>query len=165
MLASHFSPDVQEFIKLLHEYHVKYLIVGGEAVIYYGYARLTGDIDFFYEASPQNGENLYNALLQFWGGAIPGIEDRIELLEPGFVIQFGVPPNRIDLLNRIEGVRFREAWPEKHEVEIDIEGKKIPVYFISLEKLIKNKQAVKRPKDQEDLKYLQKIRSRKPPNP
>lgn len=47
MKVSHFSKDVREFLMLLAKYQVKYLIVGGEAVIYYGYARLTGDIDFF----------------------------------------------------------------------------------------------------------------------
>lgn len=47
MKASHFSPDIIEFISLLEKYSVEYLIVGGEAVIYYGYARLTGGVDFF----------------------------------------------------------------------------------------------------------------------
>jgi len=41
------SPDVQDFIELLAAYDVRYVIVGGEAVIYYGFARVTGDIDFF----------------------------------------------------------------------------------------------------------------------
>jgi predicted nucleotidyltransferase len=49
--ASHFSEDIQEILALLAKHQVKYLIVGGEAVIYYGHARLTGDIDLFYEAS------------------------------------------------------------------------------------------------------------------
>ena len=47
--AAHFSPDIQAFIKLLYKQGVHYLIVGGEAVIYYGYVRLTGDVDFFYD--------------------------------------------------------------------------------------------------------------------
>ena len=50
--ASYFSPDILEFIKLLHVHRVRYVVVGGEAVIYYGHARLTGDIDFFYDSSP-----------------------------------------------------------------------------------------------------------------
>jgi hypothetical protein len=41
----YFSPDILEFLRLLSIYKVRYLIVGGEAVIYYGHARLTGDID------------------------------------------------------------------------------------------------------------------------
>jgi hypothetical protein len=40
MKASHFSKDTQEFFKALGKNKVKYVIVGGEAVIYYGYARL-----------------------------------------------------------------------------------------------------------------------------
>ena len=44
MKSSHFSPDTLEFMYLLHEFGVRYLIVGGEAVIYYGHARLTGTV-------------------------------------------------------------------------------------------------------------------------
>lgn len=51
MKAAHFSKDIQDFIRLLNQHHVRYLIVGGEAVIYYGYARLTGDVDFFFETT------------------------------------------------------------------------------------------------------------------
>ncbi len=48
MQKSGFSKDIVEFLKILFEFKVKYLIVGGGALIYYGYARLTGDIDIFY---------------------------------------------------------------------------------------------------------------------
>jgi len=50
--AVSFSPDILEFIRLLHAHQVRYVVVGGEAVIYHGHARLTGDIDFFYDSSP-----------------------------------------------------------------------------------------------------------------
>lgn len=33
--ASYFSPDILEFILLLHSHAVRYVVVGGEAVIYY----------------------------------------------------------------------------------------------------------------------------------
>ena len=86
--AAHFSPDIQEFIHLLHEYGVKYLIVGGEAVIYYGYARLTGDVDFFYDRREVNARKLFETLADFWSGDIPGIEDVEELMEVGLILQF-----------------------------------------------------------------------------
>ncbi|HEX9692970.1 MAG TPA: hypothetical protein VGA22_12815 [Gemmatimonadales bacterium] len=35
--ASHFSPDTQAFIALLDQHEVRYLIVGGEAVIFHGH--------------------------------------------------------------------------------------------------------------------------------
>jgi len=43
----HFSPDLCDFLALIAKHQVRYLIVGGEAVIYYGHARLTGDLDIF----------------------------------------------------------------------------------------------------------------------
>ena len=44
---------------------------------------------------------MFAALKVFWGGSIPGITSAEELREEGVIIQFGRPPNRIDLLNRI----------------------------------------------------------------
>jgi len=64
---SYFSPDVLEFLALLARHDVRYLVVGGEAVIHYGHARLTGDIDLFYGVRPDNAERLFEALAEFWG--------------------------------------------------------------------------------------------------
>ena len=46
--AAYFSPDIREFIGALDAYGVRYVIVGGEAVIYYGLVRrssITGTRD------------------------------------------------------------------------------------------------------------------------
>lgn len=75
------------------------MIVGGEAVIYYGNPRLTGDVDFFYDSSTENTEKLYLALTEFWAGDIPGLNSVDKLQEVCVIVQFGVPPNRIDLIN------------------------------------------------------------------
>jgi len=159
-MASHFSKDTQEFLLLLARHRVNYVIVGGEAVIYHSHARLTGDVDFYYEGSRENTLKLYEALNAFWSGDIPGVSSWEELTESGIILQFGVPPNRIDLLNFIDGVAFEEAWGNRVEVTIEISGKTVPVYFLGLNELIKNKEAMKRPKDIEDLKYLWKARER-----
>jgi predicted nucleotidyltransferase len=156
--ASHFSEHIQEILLLLAKNQVRYLIVRGEAVIYYGHARLTGDIDLFYEGSPTNVDKLYQTLVEFWQGDIPQLDSSEELLEPRIVLQFGAPPNRLDLLNTIDGVSFQEAWPNKTTVHIQAKDNKIPVYFIGLEDLIKNKETIGRYKDLEDLKYLRKAR-------
>ena len=97
-----FSEDVCEFLSLLARQEVRYLIVGGEAVIYYGHARLTGDIDIFYERTAENVRRLHAALNEFWLNDIPGIEGEDELMEKGTIFQFGVPPNRIDLISDLE---------------------------------------------------------------
>ncbi len=158
MKSSYFSHDIQEFLFLLSNYEVKYLIVGGEAVIYYGHPRLTGDIDIFYKLSSNNAKRLFEALKEFWDGEIPGIQSRMELLEPGVIIQFGVPPNRIDLINRIENVQFDIAWQEKVTETFTLHDKSISIYYIGIKQLIQNKASLKRPKDLEDLKYLEKVR-------
>lgn len=156
MRASYFSKDVQDFLKLLAAHDVRYVLVGGEAVIYYGYPRLTGDVDFFFESTKKNSVRLYRTLEEFWEGDIPGLKEPEELLEPGLILQFGVPPNRIDLINRISGVTFREAWKGKKTTSVKLGEKKIPVYLIGLEELIKNKESIGRPKDIEDLEYLRR---------
>ena len=161
MKTSHFSKDIQEFLRLLSEHEVKYLIVGGEAVIYYGYARLTGDIDILYETSTENVNYLFEALIEFWSNNIPGIESSEELMEPGVIIQFGVPPNRIVLLNKIDGVTFQEAWLNRESTTMKIQNQSKSIYFIGINELIKNKEALERHKDLEDLKYLKRARNSK----
>lgn len=161
MKACYFTKDIQEFLRFLEDHRVRYVIVGGEAVIYYGHARLTGDVDFFFEASEGNTKKLYATLVDFWGGDVPGIKSHSDLMEAGIVFQFGVPPNRLDLVNQIDGVNFSEAWENKATEATEILGRTVPVYFMGLEQLIKNKEASGRPKDIQDLEYLYKAREEK----
>ncbi len=152
--ASAFSPDMTEFLLLLHKHHVRYLIVGGEAVIYYGYARLTGDMDIFYDREGENVTRLYAALTEFWQGPAPGIDDAAELLQPDLVVQFGVPPNRLDLINTIDGVTFEKAWGGRTSVALSGPERATNINYVGLSELISNKRASGRPKDQDDLLHL-----------
>jgi Nucleotidyltransferase of unknown function (DUF6036) len=155
--ASYFSPDILEFIALLDKFKVRYVVVGGEAVIYYGHARLTGDIDFFYDIAPENTLALFAVLKEFWNDNIPGLESVEELRESGVIIQFGRPPNRIDLLNQIDGVTFEEAWRTRVTLLIKAVEGGIALHFLGLENLIQNKTASARPRDLEDLRFLRRI--------
>jgi len=157
--GSLFSRDKREFIALLHKHRVTYLVVGGEAVIYYGYAQLTGDLDFYYSADEENARRLFAALKEFWAGDVPGLSQHTELMEPGLIIQFGRPPNRIDLINQIDGVRFEDAWPARREVQLVSDSGNTPLFYIGLDQLIRNKQAANRPKDADDLTYLRELKS------
>lgn len=152
-----FSSDIIEFLFLLSKYKLKYLIVGGEAVIYYGYARLTGDIDIFYDREKENCTKLFKALNEFWDDDIPGITSKKELQKKGEIFQFGVPPNRIDLINEIENVHFDEAYENKIEDKITHKQRDFDIHYIGLKDLIKNKKVINRFKDKEDLKFLQEL--------
>ncbi len=156
--ASAFSLDTLEFIRLLHDRGVRYVIVGGEAVIFYGHIRLTGDVDFFFDRDATNTRLLYEVLKEFWEGSVPGLVDHSELQNPGVVFQFGLPPNRIDLLNQIDGVDFALAWSGRTTVNLETDPGPIPVHYIGIPELIQNKKASARPKDLDDLPYL--IRAR-----
>jgi predicted nucleotidyltransferase len=155
-----FSPDTREFIALLHRHAVRYLLVGGGAVIYYGFPRLTGDMDFFYDAGLENARRLYTALDEFWTGNIPTLGKPEELTEIGLILQFGIPPNRIDLINEIDGLTFAEAWPNRLTLTMPTAGQTVEVPMIGLEDLIRNKAASQRPKDIEDLKFLHRARTK-----
>ena len=133
---------------------MRYLIVGGEAVIQYGHARFTADMDIFYDPAGANTARLFRALWVFWGGAIPGIEDAKILRGKGKVFQFGSPPNRLDLLNRIDGVSFEAAWNGRKTVRLSQRGRSLPLHFIGLKELIRNKRSVGRNKDLDDLRFL-----------
>lgn len=154
MKSSYFSSDVQEFIRAISDHDVRYIIVGGEAVVYHGHARLTNGIDFYYEPTTVNAEKLWDALDDYWAGEMPGLKSAEGLLLIGATVQYGVPPNQIVLYNSLTNVAFDEAWDAKVDESIRIRGKKYPIYYIGLENLIKNKNALKRDIDKEDLKYL-----------
>ena len=157
MKASYFSTDVQEFIRTLSKHDVRYVIVGGEAVIYHGHARVSQGIDLFYEPTIENAEKLYATLDEYWLGEIPGLKSFEGLLIIGATVQFGDLPNMIVLYNSVTNVSFEEAWESKIEESIRINGKMYHLYFIGLEELVRNKKALKRPVDVEDLKYLKAL--------
>ena len=89
MSVPYFSKDTLELLTILDKHQIRYVIVGGEAVIFYGYSRVTGDIDLFYDYSDSNARSLFEAMHEFWGGDIPGIYSSEEFMEPGAIIQFG----------------------------------------------------------------------------
>lgn len=151
----YFSKDIEEFLSILSKHQVEFLIVGGEAVIFHGHARLTGDIDIFYNTNQKNRDRLFEALLEFWGGVIPGVLSSNDF-RPGEIIQFGTPPNRIDLLNQIDGVSFSEAWENRVELSVILSSVTFPLNYIGKAELRKNKQASGRPKDLQDMEFLDK---------
>lgn len=140
--------DLREFIELLNSHDVHYVIVGGYAVAYHGYPRMTGDIDFFIEVSSENAHKLESAIVAFGFGGL-GLTSE-DFLQPGIVVQLGYPPNRIDLLTGISGATFAEAWEKRVETEFD----GLPMVFIDKSTLIANKAATGRPKDLADLDVL-----------
>lgn len=143
-----FQKDFKEFIELLIKNQVEYLIVGGYAVIAYGYPRLTGDLDVWYNRTPHNSKRLLKTINDFGMGSLGFKEE--DFLKDGQVVQLGVSPLRIDLINKIDGVTFAECYASKQISN----WSGTDVDFINLEHLLKNKKASGRNKDLDDIENL-----------
>ena len=137
---------------------MRYLIVGGEAVIFHGHARLTGDVDFFFSPDSENAKRLFAALSDFWGGDVPEVKSAEELMVQGLILQYGLPPNRIDLINQVDGVTFDEAWIPRVKATLITSSNEVPLYYIGVDELIRNKENAARSKDLDDLEYLRRTK-------
>ena len=118
----------------------------------HGVPRATGDLDVWVEASQENAARVWDALIQFGAPAQALGVTKDDLTNPDTVVQFGVPPSRIDLLTEVTGVTFEPAWESRVVHEVD--GLKIP--FVGRETLLKNKRATGRSKDLADIETLER---------
>lgn len=141
-------PDFKEFLKLLNDKGVEYLLIGGYAVGYHGYPRATNDINIWIAIDEKNAERVVKALREF-GFDLPELTPEL-FLEKNQIVRMGVPPIRIEINTGISGVEFQECYPERVTDKLD----DIWVHIISLHHLKINKQASGRHKDLNDLENL-----------
>lgn len=144
------NEDFKEFIGLLNANGVKYLVVGGYAVAFHGHPRYTKDLDFWIWADSDNAGRLLKTLNDF-GFSELGLQPS-DFLNTKNVVQLGYPPNRIDLITEVTGLDFESAYQNRKEAVF--EG--VPINFISVEDLIKNKQQTGRLSDLADVEKLTK---------
>ena len=142
------NQDFKEFIQLLNNHDVRYLVVGGYAVAIHGFPRYTKDIDIWIRTEAENVDRLLRAMDRFGFGSL-GLK-REDFLEPEQVIQLGYPPARIDVLTTLQGVDFNSCYAKKMIIGID----GVNVNVIDLENLKKNKIATNRPQDLADVDNL-----------
>ncbi len=140
--------DFKEFLKLLNENDVEYLLIGGYAVGFHGYPRATADMDIWVRISPDNAARLVDVFSRF-GMSDPDLSADL-FQERGKIIRMGVPPVRIEVLTEIDGVTFEECYADRLAVEIDDQL----VHLISRDHLRKNKRAAGRHKDLDDVEHL-----------
>lgn len=147
------NEDFTDLLQELNTHEVQYLLIGAHAMAAHGVPRATGDIDIFFSTDANNLSNLTDALRAFGApidahGVTPD-----SLATPGTIYQIGLPPRRIDLINRISGVSFDEAWGSRIIVEVST----ISIPLIGIEALKKNKSSTGREKDVLDLRLINQI--------
>lgn len=141
------TKDLKDILRAFNAHAVTYMIVGGHAFGVHAEPRATKDLDLFIRSDPQNAQAVFQALAQF-GAPIAGMSPKD--FADGTTFQMGQSPERIDVLQRIDGVSFDEAWANRIEGAVD----GIPACIISREDMIRNKLAAGRLQDLADVEKL-----------
>ncbi|MBI4237627.1 MAG: nucleotidyltransferase [Deltaproteobacteria bacterium] len=141
------GPHLQLF-RCLNDHGVEYLLIGGMAVIAYGFPRATKDIDIFINPTATNAVHCLEALeaLGFGTAALTTAEKLAVTEVTIFKDLF-----RLDVLTQVKGIEFLRAWQQK--VFFEVESILIPA--LSRDDLIASKRAAGRPGDLEDIKVLE----------
>ena len=145
-----FNQDFQDFIRALNETDVRYVLVGGYAVILHGYNRTTGDLDIWLERTEENYTRLVSAFRIF---NMPVFDMSLENFlntSQYDVFTFGVPPVSIDIMLNVKGLDFKEALSLAEWKVID----DVNVNLIDLQSLIKAKKASGRHRDLDDIENI-----------
>ena len=145
--------DLRELLALLNAAGVEFLVVGGHAVAFHGRPCLTEDLDLFVRPDLANGERIMRALQAFGFGSL-GIT-AADFRADDRVIQLGRAPNRVDLLTKLYGVDFADAWSRRVAARLD----DADVWMISREDLIRNKRETGRTQDLADAEFLERFGS------
>ena len=144
------SRDFKELLSLFNEFKVRYLVVGGYAVMKYTEPRFTKDLDLWIATDDKNAEAVYSALKMF-GAPLKNLTPD-DFKDKECFYQMGRAPFRLDIMMSIPGVDFESAW-ERREIS-PIQD--LNILFISKADLIKTKEKSARPQDLLDLENLQK---------
>jgi len=145
-----FNSDFQDFLKALNNNNVEYILLGGYAVLIYGYSRNTGDMDIWVNATEENYNNVKRAFDEFGMPVFDMTKEAFLNNSDTDVFGFGVPPVKIDILTKAKGLEFDEAYKN---IEIrNIEGQDIKLIHIN--DLLRAKAATGRAKDIDDIEHL-----------
>jgi len=140
--------DFKEFLKLLNEKGVRYLLIGGYAVGYHGYPRATNDMDVWIAIHRDNAQKIVDVLREF-GFDHPDLTPEL-FLQENKIIRMGNPPMRLEISTGISGVEFEECYTSR--IVDTLDG--VQVNIIDLTHLKANKKAAGRLKDLADLENL-----------
>jgi hypothetical protein len=145
-----FYPDFRDFIKALNNNQVRYLLVGGYAVIFYGHARTTGDMDIWVDCTKENYQKLKCAFHEFHMPLFDMTEDKFLQMDKFDVFRFGRKPVAIDVMTKMADLKFNECYKNAKFFNDD----EILLPVVHVNDLISAKKVANRNKDIDDLKFL-----------
>jgi hypothetical protein len=142
------NSDFRELLQCFAKHRVRYLVVGGYAVIHYAEPRFTKDLDLWLEPSVANARHVAAAFGKF---GIPLVEiTEADLARPGTQFMLGRSPVMLDFLTSIPPLDFAPCWARRKKVRHDF-GR---VNYLHKDDLITAKRHAGRPQDLIDLDAL-----------
>lgn len=150
-MANIFHEDFRDFLKALNEADARYILVGGYSVVLHGYSRTTGDMDLWVERSVENYHRLLQAFHIFGMPVFDMTEDNFLAHPVWDVFTFGTPPVAIDIMVKLKGLNFQDAFQKA----IYFEDDEIKIRTINRNDLIAAKKIAGRAKDINDLENLE----------
>ena len=148
------NSDFSDLLKLMDQFQVRFLVVGGYAVIRHTEPRFTKDLDLWIEATAENADRCFRALASF-GAPLAGLGP-LDFTQQGYIYQMGVPPFRVDILMSLRGLSFENAWLRRDVETID----DVSIPFLSKIDLIESKLVAGRPQDLLDVESLRNAEKR-----
>jgi hypothetical protein len=143
----------EDFLDLLRELQAagaEFIVVGAHALAANGIPRATVDLDVLVRPSASNADRVFAALRAFGAPLATHGVHSVDFAREGTVYQMGLPPRRIDITTRIDGVTFDEAIAGRVVEEVA----ELRVPFVGLRALARSKSAAGRPKDRADLELM-----------
>jgi predicted nucleotidyltransferase len=149
------DPDIKSFFNLLEELNVKFILVGGFAVAFHGYVRATSDLDLWLRSDLENIERFKSVLTR---SGVKGLEQlrsfemipgvtQFQIGDSGFVVE---PFKSLKTLSEFD---FDKAYERAADGTFD--GLRFKV--IHATDLLREKEAINRPKDQGDIEHLRSL--------
>lgn len=152
-------------LRVFNEHRVRYVVIGGYASSVLGAPIITNDLDICYERTSENMDRLAEALLELHATLrVAGVDEELPFILDGRTLAagdsftFNSEAGPIDVLGTPSGTGgFRDL--DAGATTYDL-GEGLRVRVVSLDDLIRMKEAASRPKDEAHLHVLAALKQR-----
>jgi hypothetical protein len=153
-------PRFKDLLTGLIQHRVRFVVIGGMAMISHGTSRPTYDLDICYERSPENLTALAEFLQSIHARLVNAPADLpfrpdARTLKAGLNFTFETDLGRFDILGEIGGIGLYDAV-RRGSVEMEIHD--VRVHVMGLDDLIRSKKFAGRVKDRLALLDLEELR-------
>ena len=160
----------QPVFSALNDAEVRYVVVGGLAVVLQGHPRLTAGVDIVLDLEPQSARKAMDALKKLGLKARAPVElsafadprqRESWIVEKGMtVFSLFSPANPLLILDLFvrDPIPFEKLWTRSKTIELA----GLPIHIASIDDLIAMKKAVARPQDLLDIEALEALKKRAP---